>query len=158
MLVVRTNYKIVLFTKIKKTKQTSIEINQTICLPHFWSVLSSLCYLISLQISVSQQWWALRQCVPLTFSKSDVFSGKWDPEPGNSGAESPVDFRSGKEVRNLVFFESPKIGPKISPKISPKINQKMTKFGLFWPVRLRQCIPELPDLPELPDFTGITGL
>jgi hypothetical protein len=57
----------------------------------------------------------LRQCVPVTFSKSGVFSGKWDPEPGNSGPEFPVDFRSGKEVRNLVFFESPKIGPKIGP-------------------------------------------
>ncbi len=73
----------------------------------------------------------IRQCVPLTFSKSGVFSGKWDPEPGNSGPEFPVDFRSSKEVRNLVFFESPKIGPKISPKISQKISQKMTKFGLF---------------------------
>ncbi len=78
---------------------------------------------------------AVRQCIPLTFSKSGVFSGKWDPEPGNSGPEFPVDFRSGKEVRNLVFFESLKIGSKISPKISPKISQKisqkMTKFGLF---------------------------
>jgi hypothetical protein len=77
---------------------------------------------------------ALRQCIPVTFSKSGVFSGKWDPEP----PEFPVDFCSGNEVRNLAFFESPKIGSKISLKISPKIrpkgvknDPKMTKFGLF---------------------------
>ncbi len=76
----------------------------------------------------------VRQCVPVTFSKSGVFSGKWDLEPGNSRPEFPVDFRSGKELWNLVFFERPKIGPKISPKIRPKgvkNDPKMTKFGLF---------------------------
>jgi hypothetical protein len=76
----------------------------------------------------------LRQCVPVTFLKSGVFLGKWDPEPRNSGTEFLVDFRSVNEVRNLAFFESPKISLKNSPKIRPKgvkNDPKMTKFGLF---------------------------
>ena len=49
-----------------------------------------------------------------------------------------MDFHSGKEVRKLVYYESPKIIPKIRPNIRPKIrpkvvknDPKMTKFGLF---------------------------
>ncbi len=103
---------------------------------HFTRLTES--YLMYLWLMSSTSDVSVRQCVPVTFSKSGVFSGKWDPEPGNSGTEFPVDFRSGNEVRNLAFFESPKIGPKISPKISLKIrpkgvknDPKMTKFGLF---------------------------
>ncbi len=36
----------------------------------------------------------VRQCVSVTFLKSGVFSGKFDPEPGNFGPEFPVDFCS----------------------------------------------------------------
>jgi hypothetical protein len=55
----------------------------------------------------------VRQCVPVTFSKSGVFSRKSDPKPENNTPEFPVHFRSGKEAQNMVCFESSKIRPKV---------------------------------------------
>jgi hypothetical protein len=76
----------------------------------------------------------LMQCLPVIFSKSGVFSRKSDPKPEINGPEFPVHFRSGKEVRNLVCFESPEIRPKIGPKKWSKMTHKLQNFGHFLPV------------------------
>ncbi len=96
-----------------------------------------------------------RQCIPVRFPNSSVFSGKSDPKRKNSAAEFPVYFGTGFRNRNLYFFGN---------------NQNFWKFfdRYFWNLEslnfkntcnVRQCVPEIPE--NTGNFrlnTGIFGL
>ncbi len=72
----------------------------------------------------------IRQCLPVTFSKSGVFSRKSDPKPQNYGPEFPVHFCSGFQNRNSDRFGNNR---KLRNSKWSKMTLKWSKWSNFSP-------------------------